>query len=180
MNTALGKAAEAFQKARAAAERSGDQRTEMVAANRLGDVRLKQGDTVAALAAYRSGFAIAETLAQRDPANTEWQRDLSVSHTKIGDVLVSQGEGDGALKAYRTALAIRETLAQRDPANTQWERDLIVSCVKLAETEPSAAKSYLSRALGIARTMQSQGRLAPVDAWMIDSLAELLAALDNA
>jgi hypothetical protein len=27
--------------------------------------------------------------AARDPANTEWQRDLSVSHLKIGDVLVA-------------------------------------------------------------------------------------------
>ena len=45
------------------------------------------------LAAYRKSLAIAETLARRDPANTEWQRDLSVSHNKIGDVLVAQGDG---------------------------------------------------------------------------------------
>ena len=54
-----------------------------------------------ALAAYRKGLAIREALAARDPANTEWQRDLSVSHDKIGDVLVAQGDGPGALAAYR-------------------------------------------------------------------------------
>jgi predicted negative regulator of RcsB-dependent stress response len=62
----------------------------------------------------------------RDPANTQWQRDLSVSETKIGDVLVAQGAGPGALAAYRRGLAIAEALARRDPANTQWQRDLSV------------------------------------------------------
>ena len=77
-----------------------------------------QGDRDGALTAYRAALAIAETLARRDPGNTEWQRDLSVSHDKIGDVLLSQGDLDGALAAYRAALAIRETLARRDPGNT--------------------------------------------------------------
>jgi len=40
-------------------------------------------------------LGIAEALAARDPANTEWQRDLSVSHNKIGDVLLAQGDGPG-------------------------------------------------------------------------------------
>ena len=88
---------------------------------------MAQGDGPGALAAYRTGLAIREALAARDPANTEWQRDLSVSQNKIGDVLVAQGDGPGALAAYRTGLAIREALAGRDPANTEWQRDLSVS-----------------------------------------------------
>ena len=75
---------------------------------------------VDAAAAYRVGTA----LAARDPANTEWQRDRSVSHNKIGDVLLAQGDGPGALADYRKGLAIAEALAARDPANTQWQRDL--------------------------------------------------------
>ena len=66
--------------------------------DRIGDVLLAQGDRAGALAAYRKGLAIAEKLAARDPANTDWQRDLSVSHNKIGDVLVAQGDGEGALE----------------------------------------------------------------------------------
>ena len=58
-----------------------------------------QGDGAGALAAYRKALAIREALAAHDPANTEWQRDLSVSHNKIGDVLVTQGDGAGALAA---------------------------------------------------------------------------------
>jgi hypothetical protein len=70
---------------------------------------------------------IAEDLAQRDPANTQWQRDLSLSQDRIGDVLVAQGDGPGALAAYQAGLVIAEDLAQRDPANTQWQRDLSLS-----------------------------------------------------
>jgi hypothetical protein len=47
------------------------------------------------LVAYQSGLTIREHLAKRDPANTGWQRDLSVSNVKIGDVLVAQGDGLG-------------------------------------------------------------------------------------
>ena len=68
-----------------------------------------------------------------DPANTEWQRDLSVSHNNIGDVLVAQGDVAGALAAYRASLAIGETLAARDPANTEWQRDLSVSHDKIGD-----------------------------------------------
>jgi tetratricopeptide (TPR) repeat protein len=77
--------------------------------------------------AYRQGLEIREGLAGRDLANTEWQRDLSVSHERIGDVLVALGDGPGALLAYRKGLEIAEALAGRDPANAQWQRDLSVS-----------------------------------------------------
>ncbi|MGB7991892.1 MAG: tetratricopeptide repeat protein, partial [Candidatus Methylophosphatis roskildensis] len=136
--------------------------------NKIGDVLVAQGDGPGALAAYRKGLAIRETLAARDPANTEWQRDLSVSHERIGDVRVAQGDGPGALTAYRKGLAIREALAARDPANTEWQRDLIVSNVKVSEV--TRDRSYAAVALRIALDMQQRGVLAPRDAWMIDEL----------
>ncbi|WP_411873426.1 tetratricopeptide repeat protein [Vulcanococcus limneticus] len=104
-----------------------DPRLEGWGLNGRGDVLVAQGDGPGALAAYQAGLAIAEDLAKRDPANTEWQRDLSVSNIKIGDVLVAQGDGPGALAAYQAGLAIAEGLAKRDPANTEWQRDLSVS-----------------------------------------------------
>jgi hypothetical protein len=72
-------------------------------------------------------LAIAEALAGRDAANTQWERDLSVSHNRIGDVLVAQGDLVAALTAFRKSLAIAEALAGRDAANTQWQRDLSIS-----------------------------------------------------
>ena len=50
--------------------------------------------------AYTAGKAIAERLAAADPANAEWQRDLSVSCNKLGDVREAQGDLAGALAAY--------------------------------------------------------------------------------
>jgi hypothetical protein len=58
-------------------------------------VLVAQGDGAGALAAYRRGLAIREALAARDPANTEWPRDVSVSQERIGDVLMAQGDGRG-------------------------------------------------------------------------------------
>jgi hypothetical protein len=43
-------------------------------------VRVAQGDLPAALTAFEASLAIRERLTGRDPANTEWQRDLSVTH----------------------------------------------------------------------------------------------------
>ena len=63
----------------------------------IGNVLVEQGDLAGALAAYQASLAIAERLAQADPGNARWQRDLSVSHNKVGDVLRAQGDLTAAL-----------------------------------------------------------------------------------
>jgi tetratricopeptide (TPR) repeat protein len=123
----------------------------------------------------KDGLAIAEKLAAQDPSNTEWQRDLSISFDRIGDVQRAQGNLDGALKAYQDGLAIRETLAAQDPSNTGWQRDLIVSKVELAQVAEKASKSAAARGhylagLEIAVALRDAGRLAPVDAWIVEEL----------
>lgn len=80
---------------------------------------------------YDEAHRLAQRLIEVDPANSEWQRDLSVSHNKIGDILLAQGDGPGALAAYRKTEAIAEALVVRDPANTAWRRDLSVSHNKI-------------------------------------------------
>jgi tetratricopeptide (TPR) repeat protein len=66
-------------------------------------------------------------LAKADPANAEWQRDLSVCLTKVGDVLVDQGNLIEGLQAYRASLTIAERLAKADPGNAAWQHDLSAS-----------------------------------------------------
>ena len=56
--------------------------------------------------------------AAADPANTEWQRDLSVSHNKLGDLAIAAGDLTAARTAYHAGLDIRQRLAAADPANT--------------------------------------------------------------
>ena len=150
------------------------QRDLSVSHNRIGDVLFSQGDSDGALAACRAALTIAKRSSAATPPTPNGCADLSVSHKKVGDVLLSQGDRDGALAAYRAALAIRETLVRRDHANTHWQRNLIVSYVRMAEAEPTTARAQLSRALHIARTLQSEGRLAPTDAWMVDDFTQRL------
>ncbi len=154
-------AREAFEISLEVAVSRSDEWAKMAAQVGLGDVLVAQGDGAGALAAYRRGLAIAETLAARDPANTQWQRDLSVSHERIGDVLVAQGDGAGALAAYRRGLAIAETLAARDPANTQWQRDRSVSHerigdVLVAQGDGLGALAAYRRGLAIRETLAAR------------------------
>ena len=74
-----------------------------------------QGDLDGALREFRASFEIAQRLAEQDPGNASWQRDLSVSHNKIGDVLRAQGDLDGALGEFRASFEIRKRLAEQDP-----------------------------------------------------------------
>jgi tetratricopeptide (TPR) repeat protein len=131
----LAKALAAYERGKAAAEGTGDERDVSVACNKIGDVERRLGNGDAALDAYRKGLAIREALALRDPANAEWQRDLSVSLDRIGDVELRLGNGDAALDAHRKGLSIAEALALRDPANTEWQRDLSISLNKIGDVE---------------------------------------------
>ncbi|MEZ5930458.1 MAG: tetratricopeptide repeat protein [Alphaproteobacteria bacterium] len=129
----LSEAEGAFFKARYAAECDQDERDLSVCHNELGNVRVAQGDLDGALRAFQDGLAIAERLAEADPANAGWQRDLSVCHEKIGDVRVAKGDLDGALRAFQDSLAIAERLAEADPGNAGWQRDLSVSHEKIGD-----------------------------------------------
>jgi tetratricopeptide (TPR) repeat protein len=85
---------------------------------------MAQGDLVGALKSYRDSLAIRERLAQSDPGNAGWQRDLSTAYENVGKVQMAQGDLVGALKSYRDSLAIRERLVALDPANKQWHDSL--------------------------------------------------------
>jgi tetratricopeptide (TPR) repeat protein len=80
----------------------------------------------AAHQAFDASMAIAQQLAERDPANAQWQRDLSESWQRMGEVLQAQGDLCAALEAFKKSMAIAHQLAERDPANAQWQRDLSV------------------------------------------------------
>jgi hypothetical protein len=130
-----------------------------------------------ALKWFRDGLAIAERLAQSDPGNAGWRRDLLVSHDRIGGVLGLQEILSEAMKSYRDGLAIAERLAQSDSGNADWLVDLAVSYVNLADIDPSQARALLTKASGIVRQMQLTGQLAPRDSWMPADFAQRIDAL---
>ena len=100
-----------------------------------GDAWLARGNLAAALESYQASHAIRQQLSERDPANTQWQRDLSLSHEKFGDVQARQGNLAAALAAYQASLAIRQQLSERDPASTEWQRDLSISHMRTGDVQ---------------------------------------------
>ncbi|MCX7113968.1 MAG: toll/interleukin-1 receptor domain-containing protein [Proteobacteria bacterium] len=111
-----------------------------------------------ALPLYQQAHNAFIKLSQRDPGNTDFQQNLSVSHSKIGDLQLRLGNTDAAFKSYQDSLAIRQTLAQRDPGNTQFQRDLSFSHEKIGDLQlrlgntDAALKAYQD-SLVIAQTL---------------------------
>jgi hypothetical protein len=100
-----------------------------------------------------------------------------VAEMSLGDLRVARGIFPVLWRPTKTALTTTKRLAAQDPSNTQWQRDLIISNVKLAEIAearrgqaPEAKLRYRA-----ALEVLDGGRLAPVDAWMIDELEARLA-----
>jgi tetratricopeptide (TPR) repeat protein len=103
------------------------------AATMLGDVLASKGERERALAAYEAALREGAALAEREPENPGWQRDVSITHDRIGDMMLEQGHLDLALESYRRSLAIAGALAQRDATNLVWQRDLSVAHDRVGE-----------------------------------------------
>ena len=91
------------------------------------------GDTAGALDAARKEAAIFEALQRSEPANAEYQFDLSLSDDRIGDVEVDQGHLAQALASYRAGLAIAEPLAKLNPSNWTLQNILSVFYEKVGD-----------------------------------------------
>ena len=57
-----------------------------VSQDRIGYVLVAQGNLAPALDSYRASLAIAERLAQADPGNAGWQRDVWVSLWRLAKI----------------------------------------------------------------------------------------------
>ena len=83
-----------------------------------------QGDLAAALASYQASLAIAERLAQADPGNADWQRDLALSYGRVAIVKAQQGARNDALSALQQGREIVARLSQQSPDNATLHSDL--------------------------------------------------------
>ena len=63
-----------------------------------------------ALASYRSALAAIEKLAESDPGNLQWQRDIAILEGQIGGVLADRGATKDALVSFQRSLAISQKL----------------------------------------------------------------------
>ena len=94
---------------------------------------LFRSDLAGALKSYRDSLAIADRLAQSDPGNAGWQRDLAMSNGSIAIVLGKMGNGAEALDALRRGHASMLRFTALSPDNVQWKRDLDLFTAKIAE-----------------------------------------------
>jgi len=153
-----------------------------------GDVLRAQGKLPEALAAYQQGLAIAKRLADQDPSNAGWQRDLATAYDRMGDVLRTQGRLPEGLAAYQQGLAITKRLADQDPSNAGWQRDLSLSYNRTGQAFrtqgklPEALAAY-QEGLAIAKRLADQD---PSNAdWQrdlsvaYDKVADILVAQGN-
>jgi tetratricopeptide (TPR) repeat protein len=92
-----------------------------------GDVLRAQGDLAGALTAYRESLAVRRRLAEADPSNAGWQRDLSFSLTRLAEFHEQQGERAVGLPFAKESLSIDERLSALDPTNITWQKDVAVS-----------------------------------------------------
>jgi hypothetical protein len=77
---------------------------------KIGDVLVAQGNLPEALQSFRASHDIFDRLAQSDPGNAGWQRDLSVSYAKLADVSKKNGESRYRHRGTETPSAITKLI----------------------------------------------------------------------
>jgi tetratricopeptide (TPR) repeat protein len=110
-----------------------DPRAEADAQCLVGDVLRAQGKLEAAQQAFEECLAISQRLAQQDPNNADWQRELAVARSRVGGVLQAQGKLEAAQQAFEDNLAIFQRLAQQDPNNADWQWNLGVASGRVGD-----------------------------------------------
>ncbi len=109
---------------------------------------------------YQRAFAIANTLAEDDPGNSEKQRDLSSSFERLGEVFLWLGRTSDTLKQFNEALNISRKLANAHPGNAAVRRDLSHSCRRLGDVllrlgQTKDALTHYREALTISRELSN-------------------------
>jgi hypothetical protein len=87
-------------------------------------VQQAQGDLAAALSSYQASHDIFGRLAEADPGNAGWQRDLALSYGRVAIVEAQQGAREHALDALRQGRNIISRLARQSPSNGTLPNDL--------------------------------------------------------
>jgi tetratricopeptide (TPR) repeat protein len=151
----------------------------------LGDALAAKGETDAALAAYEAARGEAEALAEKDPADTSRQRELSLTHDRIGDLYLTGERIEFALESYQRSLTIAKALAVRDRANLGYQRDLSVSHERVGEVlerkgDLDGALASYREGLSIAKALARRDRDRPEWQWdlsvSLDRIGDVLLA----
>src|SRR2546423_9677298 len=118
------------------------------------------GDIVRARESAMTALAKGRELAEHNPDEPVWRRDVSVTLNRLGSVDLKGGDTAAALSQYEEALGIMRRLAERDPSNAIWKRDLAISIngvgdVKAQRGEARGALAVYDEGLTIMRGLQA-------------------------
>jgi tetratricopeptide (TPR) repeat protein len=149
------------------ASESGDKSAEADARCLIGDVLRVQGDLGPARKAYDEFLSIRRHLAEADPNNANWQRQLAVAYRRVGDVVQDQGKLEAAKVAFDSSLAICRRLIEEDTSNASWRRDFAISYSRIGRVRRDLAREK-SR---IGRVVEAQSELAAARAAFEEELA---------
>lgn len=172
-------AEDAARRARQTAEAKGEERDVQVAMDELGDVLVAEGDLTAALISYRDAFAIAQRLADADPANAQWQRDLAIGYERLGGIEARQGHPKEAIAAYERALAAYHSLLVRNPDDHQSRLFSVVPLWQLGALKGRGGRGELKAALAILKPLAAVNRLDAMRQQWISAIEEQIGGLDH-
>ena len=130
------------------------QRSQAVMYNLFAETYLRLGATKLAADYAGKAIAITRALVAKDPANTQWQRDLAINLNAAGDVKWELGDLAGALAAYRESLVLLRALDAKEPGGYRREMSVALNNIGdvLAEQgDRTGALAAYRQALGFSR-----------------------------
>jgi hypothetical protein len=89
-----------------------------------------------AKAEYQNAVAILQSLAKKDPANTDYQHDLSAVYKGLGEAEKAQGNATTAEQNFQAGLGILTRLIQSHGENPAWKTDLDSVKKLVADPQP--------------------------------------------
>jgi tetratricopeptide (TPR) repeat protein len=110
-----------------------DKRAEGDAQWLVGDVLMVEGKTAEAQKAYETNLKISRELAERNPDNAGWQRELANALFMAARVEDARGKRETAEQNRWEGVAILRRLVAQDPANSVWRLDLGRALVEIGD-----------------------------------------------
>jgi tetratricopeptide (TPR) repeat protein len=117
---------------------------------KLADLAEMAGNTAQigrALQLCERALIIAESMAEAEPGNVVYQRNLGVFYERLADLAVQSRQSERALQLYERTLASAKALAQVEPGNAAYQRDLAVSYDKLGDLARLSSQETRARQL---------------------------------
>ncbi len=90
---------------------------------RVGDVLQAEEKLLEAQAAFAKNLAISQRLAEQDPSNAGWQRDLAIAFLRLARLKAESKNRSTALMLYKEVYQIYKTLVKMAPKASAWARE---------------------------------------------------------